>query len=168
MKSASLILCAASLWISACASRPSASAATTTHTLLTWGNGAPRLKVDVPASFSLSRQEGPDFDVFHFSAESSESRIGVYLGRNPGLLSSQAGVTVQRHPGRVGGVPVEWLRWSEDGRQRSEALVAGFFGQSKQKDSAGLAIHIFVGATSQLDVAHLEAAAATLRLEEER
>lgn len=112
----------------------------------------------------MERQEGPDFDVFHFSEEPSKSRMGVYVGHNPGLFSSQAGVTVQRHPGRVGGVPVEWLRWSEDGRQRSETLVNGLFGQSTPRE-AGLVLHVFVSGTSELEVARMEAAAATLRLE---
>jgi len=113
----------------------------------------------------MKRQEGPDFDVFHFSEESSESTMGVYVGHNPRLFSSQAGVTVLRHPERVSGVSVEWLRWSEDGRQRSETLLNGFFSQSTQREYAGLVIHVFVGASSELEVARMEAAAATLRLE---
>src|SRR5260370_23890164 len=152
-----------------CASRQPSSAATKTYTMPSWGDGAPRLQVDLPASFSMKRNEGPDFDVLYFSDASTKSSMGIYIGYNPGLHSSEAGVTdVQHHPGRVGEVSVEWLRWSKDGRRRSETLVQDFFGRSTARDYAGLVLHIFTGAPSERDVARMEAAAGTLRLEKAR
>lgn len=95
--------------------------------------------------------------------------MGIYAGHHPGLRSSEVGVDdVQRQTGRVGDVSVEWLRWSKDGGHRSETLVGNFFARSKPREYVGLVLHIFTGAPSEQDVARMEAAAATLRLERAR
>jgi hypothetical protein len=110
----------------------------------------------------MKRHEGPDFDVCYFSDASTKSSMGIYAGHNPDLRSS---AQAQRQSGRVGDISVEWLRWSQDGRYRSETLVRDFFGQSPPREYAGLVLHIFTGASSEQDVVRMEAAAATLRLE---
>jgi hypothetical protein len=95
--------------------------------------------------------------------------MGLFVGHHPSLHSVKAGVSdVVRHPGRVGHVPVEWLRWSEDGRYFSEALVEQFFAQSVSRSEAALVLHIFAGAQSEEEVAEIERASAALRLEQNR
>jgi hypothetical protein len=123
------------------------------------------LQIDLPSSFSMKRQEGPDFDIYYFSDATTRSSMGIYVGQQPALHSGEAGVSdVQRQPGRVGEVSVEWLRLSRDGRRRSETVVRDFFGQSTPRDYAGLVLHIFAEAPSEQDVSRMEGAAATLRL----
>jgi hypothetical protein len=103
----------------------------------------------------MKRHEGPDFDVFYFSDLSTKS--------------SKAGIAgVQRQPGRVGDISVEWSRWSEGGNYRSETVVHDFYGQSAPRGYAGLILHLFTVAVTEQDVARMEGAAATLRLERAR
>ena len=72
----------------------------------------------------MKRHEGPDFDVVYFSDTSTKSTMGLYAGDHPSLRSREASVAgVQRRPGRVGDISVEWSRWSQDDRHRSETLV---------------------------------------------
>jgi hypothetical protein len=169
VKSRTLIFCATSLLMFGCASPPPSTTATKSYTLPSSGNGAPRLQIDLPSSFSMRRHEGPDFDVFYFSDASTKNSLGLYVGDHPSLHSSKAGVaSVQHQQGRVGHVSVEWLRWSSDGRHWSETLVHDFFGQSTPREYAGLVLHIFTGAPTAQDVVRMEAAATTLRLERAR
>lgn len=169
MKCGTLILCATSLLMFGCASPPPSTTATRTYTLPLSGNGAPRLQIDLPSSFSMRQHEGPDFDVFDFSDASTRNSVGIYAGLHPSLQSSKAGVAdVQRQTGRVGRVPVEWLRWSSEGRHRSETLVHDFFAQKTSREDADLVLHIFTGAPTEQELARMEAAATTLRLERAR
>ncbi len=116
----------------------------------------------------MRRQEGPDFDVFYFSDAATKSSMGLYVGHNPGLRSSEA-VDVRRQTGRIGvDSLVEWSRWSQGGRHRSETLVHDFYGQSAPRAYAGLLLHIFIAAPAEQDITRMEAAAATLRLERAR
>ena len=127
--------CAASLLMVGCASGPRSTPAIRTYTLPSWGNEAPRLQIDLPSSFSMRRNSGPDFDVFYFSDPSTGSSMGLYSGHHPGLRSREAGVThVSSQPGRVGDIPVEWSRWSQAGEYRSETLVHDFYGPTPRAD----------------------------------
>jgi hypothetical protein len=140
-----------------------------THTLPPWDNGGPRLQIDLPSNFSMRRHKGPDFDVFYFTNGSKRPSLGLYVGHHPSLSTREGGIIdIRRQPGRVGDVSVEWLRWSKDSEQFSEALVRDFFGQSAGEAYANLVLHFFIGGTASDDVARMEAAAATLRLEKAR
>jgi hypothetical protein len=163
------ILGMAVLLMFGCVSRHTSDVTTKTYTLRSWGNGAPRLQIDTPPSFRMRRLEGPDFEVFYFSEAATKSTMGIYVGHHPSLGSSQASKTdVQRQPGRVGDSSVEWLRRSLDGQHESEALVRDFYGQSARQEYAGLILHVFNSAATEQDVARMEMAAATLRLERGR
>jgi hypothetical protein len=165
VKSKTLILFAASLVMFGCVS-PSG---TKTYVLPSWGNGVPRLQIDLPSSFSMKPQEGPDFDVYYFSDSSTKSSMGLYAGHHPSMRSRESGVVdVQRQTGRVGDVSVEWQRWTADGRHCSETLVHDLFGKSAPKQYSGLILHVFMSAPTAEDVARMEAAASTLRLESAR
>jgi hypothetical protein len=91
-------------------------------------------------------------------------------GHNPAAAGNGAMVRLLHigRPGRVGDISVEWSRWSQDGKYRSETLVHDFYGQSTPRGYAGLVLHLFTAAVTEQDVARMEAAAATLRLERAR
>ena len=127
------------------------------------------MQIDIPSGFSVKRHEGPGFDVFYFSDTSTKSSMGLYGGHHPSLRTSAAGVGgVQQHTGRVGDISVEWSHWAQDGKYRSETLVHDFYGQGAPRGYAGLVLHLFIVAVTEQDVARMEAAAATLRLERAR
>ena len=169
MKTNTLILFAASVMMFGCASHSPSITATKTYTLLPRGGGAPRLQIDLPSHFSMKRYEGPDFDVFYFFDKATKCGMGIYAGYFPSLHSKDDGAAdVRRQTGQVGEVPVEWLRWSKDGRYRSEALVHNFFGPSVSRMQPAMVLHIFADAPTEQDIARMETAAATLRLEKGR
>src|SRR5258708_7870230 len=58
VKTNAITCCVASLLMFGCVSRPASNRATKTYTLPSWGNGAPRLQIDLPSSFSMRRREG--------------------------------------------------------------------------------------------------------------
>jgi hypothetical protein len=148
---------------------PTSSGFTKTFTMPSWDNGAPRLQVDFPSDFSMERRKGPDFEVFYFFDDVTKGGMGLYAGHHPSLRSRAAGVTgVQRHTSRMGDISVEWSRWSQDGKYRSETLVLGIYGQDAPLGYADLVLHIFMVALTEQDIARMEAAAATLRLEKAR
>jgi len=104
--------------------------------------------------------------VFYFSDTSTTRSMGLYCGQHPSSPSAEAGVAyIHRQPGRIGDISVEWSRWLQDGKYRSETLVHDFYGRSAQRGYAGLVLHFFTVAVTEQDVARMEAAAATLRLQ---
>jgi hypothetical protein len=163
-----IISCLTSLLLFGCIPRPALRATTKTHSLPFWGN-EDRLHIELPSGFTMGRQQGPDFDVFYFSDSFTKSTMGFYVGHNPGLRSSEANIgNVQRQAGRIGDASVEWFRWSQDERHHSETLVRGLYGQNAPREYAGVVLHIFTAATTKQDVARMETAATTLRLERVR
>jgi hypothetical protein len=120
--------------------------------------GEPQFEITLPQDFSMQHHEGPDFDVYYFADVSGKSRVGVYVGLQPGLHSKKSGVSqVQHIPGQIGRISIEWLRWVQDGEHNSEALVPGL--------SGGLILHVFVTADTEQKMVSLEIAASSLRLE---
>jgi hypothetical protein len=137
-------------------------------TIPSWGNGAPELQMELPAAFEMERRQGPDFDVFYFTEKSTHAEIALYLGTAPALKSEGLpATTVQREKGKIAGLEVEWLRWTERSTERSETLVNGIFGPAAAKASyGGLTLHLFLSARTKEHLTQLEQAADTLKLKQ--
>ncbi|HUP81145.1 MAG TPA: hypothetical protein VM260_21525 [Pirellula sp.] len=74
-----------------------------TLALKSWGNGAPRLLINLPATFRLKEHNGPDFTVFYFTETTSRDSFGIYVGHNPNQFNkSEEGVTMRLFPSRQG------------------------------------------------------------------
>lgn len=72
--------------------------------LPSWGNGAPPLLIDVPATAKQERTEGPDFDVFYFS-EPGGARLGIYLGHHPNSFQP---ANARKEKGTIVGRAITW------------------------------------------------------------
>lgn len=157
------------LILAACASNSHVdSLVTKTFTIKSWGNGAPRLLVDLPSTFELEESDAADFTVIDLTDRKFNSTAGIYLGHHPSLASELPRIRVTGEvEGRVGHVPVKWLRWTENMANAfaSETLVNGFFDPKAKEGVAELVIHIFLSSRSPDQLTSLENSFRTLRPE---
>ncbi len=123
------------------------------------------LVADLPPSFLVSTQQGPDFDVFrirklHVPGESGAT-LGIYVGGHPSLqidqISREGGAAPQSRTedGTLLERPAKWVTWSgPDGLKVKEAIVE--LGDHR-------AVHVFGLAANDADLEVLSRIAATLR-----
>lgn len=110
-----------------------------TYELPSWGNGAPRLLIELPEGIKVRLSNEVDFDVYSiFPADGDGSfKIGIYVGHHP---SPNSPASASKKPATVDSVPVIWRTWQaqEFGKtvHHGEALVENFFpcGQSGNPD----------------------------------
>lgn len=89
------------------------------------------LALDAPADTSFTAQPGPDFAVYRLRTigplGSPATIVGVYLGGHPSYQHAQAedgASAVTTEAGTLLGTAVEWHRWTHDGVEYREAIVA--------------------------------------------
>ena len=119
------------------------------------------LALDAPSDTSFTAQEGPDFAVYRLRTiaplGARTTLVGVYLGGHPSYQHNQAEeeVAVTTEAGTLLGVAVEWHRWTHDGVEYREAIVAR--GEHN-------AVHVFrLAPAGEPRAAALDAALGTLR-----
>jgi hypothetical protein len=120
------------------------------------------LELQSAAGYALTRQGGHDFTVFRLrklaplSSRKSPGTLGVYLGGHPSFQHRQTDATVKvdREPGTLLGGPVEWQRWTVDGRTTVEAIVR--LGDRQ-------AVHVFYGSTDPAVLAELKSMTTSLK-----
>ncbi len=86
-----------------------------------------RLQLRLPWASALSRQEGPDFTVYHVNLlaplGSFFGRMGVYVGGHPNYqYRQQERDDVTMEAGRLLGREVEWARWQLNPAQPTESV----------------------------------------------
>ena len=102
-----------------------------------------QLVLDLPRAAVATRQQGPDFLVFHVreigKVGEPGAEIGVYFGGFPSLQYKQADVPakrVKKSPGTLLGKRTDWYTWqAKAGTQVSEAI--GSMGKNEK-------VHVFV------------------------
>jgi hypothetical protein len=60
----------------------------------------------VPSPWTVTKKQGPDFDVCYYRAQGLDGFFGIYLGFHPMFRPSSGAKGVA---GSVGGKPVEWF-----------------------------------------------------------
>ncbi len=101
------------------------------------------LVLDLPRQSVRTKQDGPDFSVYHLremgKIGESMPTIGLYIGGHPSHQFKQSGVAagkVKKSAGRLLGKSTDWYTWtSDDGVQISEAIAP--LGKNEQ-------VHVFV------------------------
>jgi hypothetical protein len=131
--------------------------AVVTLTLPSWGNGAPPLRVDVPAGYKSEQTKGPDFDVFYISSKASKGTIGIYVGHHP-----------RESPTPSSPAAIRWrVTDSLEGAQQvygADALLQGVFSGQPGPGVSALLVHVMVRGPDTLVVESLQSAARTLRI----
>lgn len=111
--------------------------------------------VQVPPSYSLTAQRGPDFTVFQLMPllplGEPAGRLGMYFGRHPDFEPNPA---AQKLNATILGKPATWHRSNEDGEIGQEALL---------EPGRGLAIHLFLAAPNVAAADELARLAASLK-----
>lgn len=141
----------------------------TEQRLESWGNGAPELLVNLPGAYQLTKQDGPDFDVYSVreadpADASSLAAAVIYIGHHP-QANETAGVT---ESGMIGDRKVDWVAWQEgsegNAMHHRELHLRDFFKGSQAKDVKQLVVHIMVAGNNEQAVKALCKAMASLRI----
>lgn len=112
------------------------------------------LHVDVPPSFIVSTQQGPDFEVFRVRKlrrpGEPGATLGIYVGGHPSLQIEQLLKSGESSPastsqdGTLLGQKVEWIQWrGADGLEIKEAIA---------KLDEHQSVHVFAMATTVEDL----------------
>jgi hypothetical protein len=137
--------------------------AVVTLTLPSWGNGAPDLRIDVPAGYRLNHTEGADFDVFYFARQRGGASLGLYVGHHPSTEDcAQPAADLAR---------ISWRRSETRAAKRTaygaDALLEGLFAGSERPGVSALLVHVFVRGADAAEVGRLKDAVASLRVSPE-
>ncbi|HYV37329.1 MAG TPA: hypothetical protein VE988_16595 [Gemmataceae bacterium] len=129
------------------------------------GIGGEQLGLTVPAGFTASLQDGPDFAVCHVlklaPLGQAPARCGIYVGGHPAFLFRKTNDPLQKVDdlkGKLFGENVDWKVWSKDGLFTCEVIMPYPNGKTG-------AIHVFCSAGSQEQMAAMRAVAESLRVE---
>lgn len=128
------------------------------------------LKLEVPAGYALTRQDGPDFRVHHVrklvQLGQTAPRLGVYVGGHPSFQYRQVErdtarpPEVKRVPGRLLGRDIEWHRWTRG--DKPPVLVTQEAILPLSEGERWLVAHVFFSAEQDADLAELDKIAASL------
>jgi hypothetical protein len=128
------------------------------------------LKLQVPAGYALTRQDGPDFSVHHVrklvQLGQPAPRLGVYVGGHPSFQYRQVErdtarpPDVKRVPGRLLGRDIEWHRWTRGEKPPLSVTQEAILPLSEGE--RWLVAHVFFTAEQDADLAELEKIAASL------
>lgn len=114
----------------------------------------------VPTAYELTKERGPDFDVWHLvpANEADGHGLGLYIGQHPQRLEPVT--PVKRKKGAVGGRQVVWLVWSEEGVIRQETQIT----IPRGGGSSPLRLHVWVWGETEEQVARMVQLAHELEL----
>ena len=129
------------------------------HRLVSWGQGAPSLLINVPEGYEPGKRDGADFDVHLFrrpprTASPDSASLGIYVGHSPRTIRDKT----LAEPGTVAGQPTTWYgsTWEKDGRTvyHAETQVEGLFKRAGvwSPRVRGLVVHLFAWGTDQAEV----------------
>jgi len=114
--------------------------------------GIPGLEIDRLPGYKLSREEGPDFDVYYLNAEDGSAGLAAYIGRHPNSFRPQAGCTDE--PGMLCAEMVKWYVWQKqiDGNTVFAREAYHRFG----KEWSGVIVHASIFCNDQAHMASLQ------------
>lgn len=128
------------------------------------------LKLQVPAGYAITRQDGPDFSVHHVrklvQLGQTAPRLGVYVGGHPSFQYRQVErdttrpPDVKRVPGKLLGRDIEWHRWTRG--DKPPLLVTQEAILPLSEGDRWLVAHVFFSAEQDADLVELEKIAASL------
>ena len=101
---------------------------------------------DLPAGFSVSYSEGPDFDLWRVRSD-SESLAGsatLYFGDYPEILAPQ---NAEIETGTLLAKPATWKTWITSLGEVSESVIS----YTHDAESRELKVHAFVGFSTAAD-----------------
>ena len=112
-----------------------------------------------PPKWTVTAQDGPDFDVCDYRDAKQSSFIGIYLGYHPRLPLSKDGKSV---PGSIGALPVDWYTQAPDKQQRGVSQNAIIFDRSNAKHDGPIG-HVWIHAATEAELAQLRQTVANLK-----
>lgn len=128
------------------------------------------LKLQVPAGYALTRQDGPDFSVHHVrklvQLGQAAPRLGVYVGGHPSFQHRQVErdtakpPDVKHIPGRLLERDIEWHRWTRG--DNPPLLVTQEAILPLSEGGRWLVAHVFFSAEQDADLTELEKIASSL------
>ncbi len=127
-------------------------------TMQTLSGHAPNVLVNLPRGYAVTKQAGPDYDVFRVTqsdpgASAAHAGAVIYIGDHP-QTPAMMGETV---PDTVGGKPVQWTAWTDDsGLHHRELLLRDFFG-------GDTVVHVMIAGDDAATVGDLSEAMRSLR-----
>jgi hypothetical protein len=124
----------------------------------------PGLDIAVPDGYELTREDGPDFDVYYLKPAGTtgpgKGGLGIYVGWWPNSFRPETGCKEESAP--LCGKDVKWYSWDEGGTMHREAFLT--FGDER----SGVTVHAFIFCDDRTQLALLQRAAGTIRLIDKR
>ena len=128
--------------------------------LLLISGGLPGLSIDRLPGYTLSREKGPDFDVYYLSAEDGSAGLGAYIGRHPNSFRPKTGCVEE--PGMLCAERVKWYVWEKqiDGNTVFAREAYHTFG----KEWGRMTVHASISCDDQAHMATLLRVANNIRV----
>jgi hypothetical protein len=136
------------------------------YKLDSWGNLAPKLIINLPKEFEISKKKGEDFDVYYLRNIKKNSTIGIYIGFFPDTLSDNEEFI--SYSDRFNGETIIWKTQeiNKEGviNYYSEALIQKLFSNVNDGTVRDLLVHIFISTTTETQLNELQQYSHTLRI----
>ncbi len=122
--------------------------------------GIPGLEIDHLPGYTLSREKGPDFDVYYLNAEDGNAGLSAYIGRHPNSFRPKTGCVEE--PGMLCAERAKWYTWERqvDGNTVFAREAYRTFG----KKWSGVTVHASIFCVDQSHMASLQRVANNIRV----